>query len=51
MILPWLPVMVGTRGFEPPASPTPKVRATPAPRPVALIILPLAEQMLDRLWN
>jgi hypothetical protein len=29
----WLPVMVGARGFEPPASPTPKVRATPAPRP------------------
>ena len=28
--------LVGTRGFEPPASPTPKVRATPAPRPVVL---------------
>ena len=26
-------IMVGTRGIEPPASPTPKVRATPAPRP------------------
>ena len=25
--------LVGTRGFEPPASPTPRVRATPAPRP------------------
>ena len=24
---------IGARGFEPPASPTPKVRATPAPRP------------------
>jgi hypothetical protein len=28
-------LLVGTRGFEPPASPTPRVRATPAPRPVA----------------
>jgi hypothetical protein len=37
----WLPVMVGARGFEPPASPTPKVRATPAPRPddICVIIL------------
>lgn len=25
--------MVGARGIEPPASPTPKVRATPALRP------------------
>jgi hypothetical protein len=33
--------LVGTRGFEPPASPTPKVRATPAPRPDNYTVHPL----------
>jgi hypothetical protein len=30
--------MVGTTGFEPAASPTPRVRATPAPRPENLAV-------------